>query len=163
MPVRGIIRKHGFREAKRYLGGTKLRSRIFIRTLSPRILDHLREIVEGYFQGEAGPQGPWLPLAPFTIAQKGHDRILIETTRLYVSLVNRSPDSIVEVDNLHLGYGTRVPYAASHILGYQGGADVPRRNYWPPVNTFAPQIQRWAADYILGLNRSDVQGIELRR
>lgn len=80
------------------------------------------ETRERFAQQVASTGAAWAPLAPSTIAKKGHSRILVETGRLGVSLTQPGhPDAITEiVDEPGQGgfsRGTGVEYAGFHQAG----------------------------------------------
>ena len=83
--------------------------------LSPK----LQELHKTYFESQTDPAGAkWKPLAPSTIARKGHDRILWETSALEQSLVTVTGDSVRDVIaegfQEWLIWGTSVEYAMYH-------------------------------------------------
>lgn len=81
--------------------------------------DELQELHRGYFDRQADPTGAnWPPLAPSTVAEKKHDRILFRTGRLAASLAGLTGDSIRDLinegDNQGLSWGTAVEYSIFH-------------------------------------------------
>lgn len=72
-----------------------------------------------YFDSEADPVGAsWPPLAPSTVARKGHNTILLDTGRLKGSLTGGHGDAVRDVidegGRAGLTFGTRVPYSIYH-------------------------------------------------
>jgi phage gpG-like protein len=82
-------------------------------------LTALEELHQTYFETETDPDGnAWKPLAPSTIAKKGHDRILIETGALNNSLVLRNAEGAVrEVTEDSIRFGTDIEYSQYHQQG----------------------------------------------
>ena len=78
------------------------------------------------FASQSTPDGsPWAPLAPSTVAKKGHSRILFESGALEASLVNvGGPGNINATACRGLLFGTDVEYAIFH---QQGTARMPAR------------------------------------
>jgi phage gpG-like protein len=73
---------------------------------------------EAYFNAEAGPAGPWAPLAQSTINAKGFDTILIENGNMRSSLLfEGAANHIEEVSEAGLTWGTSDPKAAFHMEG----------------------------------------------
>jgi len=71
-----------------------------------------------YFADATAPDGsPWPRLEPSTIARKGHDTILVDTTRLIKSLTAKGGggdairDLAVVGDATHIIFGTAVEYS----------------------------------------------------
>ncbi len=80
-----------------------------------------------YFRNEHGPDGSaWPPLAPSTIARKGHDRILFDSGDLESQLVDDGA-GIREVTHRGLIYGTDLFYSIFHQEPQEGG--LPRREH----------------------------------
>lgn len=87
-----------------------------------------------YFDRDAGPSGDaWPALSPVTIARKGHDTILEDTTDLKRSLTGRTGDSVREVvrqgdaDNQHaMAFGTTDKKSPRHQTG---GPNLPQREH----------------------------------
>lgn len=88
-------------------------------------LQGLEELHSGFFQGSVDPNGsPWRPLAPSTVARKGHDTILVETTQLVQSLVSETSESVRAVSERGLIFGTSDEKAMFH---QEGTARMPAR------------------------------------
>lgn len=115
------------------------------------ITDYLQRIEQVQFQSEGKFSGGWYPLAPSTVAAKGHDRILYLTGRLWESLTGGNGDSIRVIEEDFMAFGTTVPYAGVHQHGTlrQGVGDgsIPQRR---PVElsegqrkSIAKRCQRW--------------------
>lgn len=84
-----------------------------------------------YFQQQRSPGGSaWPALAPRTIKEKGHSRILYRTGRLMESLTRRTTDSIREsydeLRNHGISFGTSVEYATFH---QEGTRRMPQREH----------------------------------
>jgi len=75
---------------------------------------------ESYFDRDAGPDGePWQPLAPYTIAKKGHATILEEDGILRQSLTESgSPEAIREMTLAEVVFGTSRDHAWKHQDGF---------------------------------------------
>ncbi len=87
-----------------------------------RELGFLELVHNDYFYDAQDPGGnAWQPLAPSTIAAKGHDTILVDSGRLINSLTQQGPDAIRRVEggrgNYELVFGTSVEYAIFHDTG----------------------------------------------
>lgn len=90
----------------------------YSRVLEDDILPWVRKLHESYFKTESDPSGkPWRPLAPSTVAKKGHDTILVDKQRLMRSLTTRSVYSISQVRGNELTYGTADPHSRFHQFG----------------------------------------------
>jgi len=88
------------------------------RILRSDLVPWLEQLHAGYFARQVDPANKhWPKLAPSTIRKKGHDTILIDTTRLIKSLAGPTADSIRHVSQNTLEFGTAVPYAAYHQEG----------------------------------------------
>lgn len=79
----------------------------------------LEKLHEDYFFDAADPGGnSWPPLAPSTVAAKGHSTILIDSGRLLASLTQPGPDAVRQVHggqgSFELVFGTAVPYSVFH-------------------------------------------------
>lgn len=72
---------------------------------------------EEYFNKEAGPAGPWAPLAPRTVKKKGFDTILVEYNNMRSSLLFEGPDHIEDITDRTLAWGTSDPKAEIHQNG----------------------------------------------
>ena len=70
-------------------------------------IPRLEKSHEAVFQNEKSPGGEaWKELSPVTIARKGHDVILHLTGALGTSLFGQTGDSIRDVGDRHLTFGT---------------------------------------------------------
>ncbi len=77
------------------------------------------------FDSRSAPGGePWAPNAPSTIRRKGHGKQLFETGRLGSSLFGRTSDSIRDVYQHGLTFGTSVPYS---VFNQEGTPKIPAR------------------------------------
>lgn len=77
---------------------------------------------QGFEAGRAPNGSTWAPNAPATVKRKGHGKVLRDTGRLGVSLVESGhPDAVVEIVNEPAGCGfargTSVPYSAPNQKG----------------------------------------------
>jgi phage gpG-like protein len=79
----------------------------------------LEEMHRQYFVSATSPSGEaWAPLAPSTVARKGHAKILIDTQNLFQSLTDSGAgDAIREADQEFLLFGTRREWAWVHMSG----------------------------------------------
>lgn len=82
-------------------------------------LGYIEELHENYFYSATDPNGsPWAPLAPSTVAAKGHGTILVDTGRLQRSLNGPGPDAIRRVESARgdwvIVFGTAVEYSIFH-------------------------------------------------
>lgn len=97
-------------------------------TVMRGITRDLEKLHELYFDRQGGPEGAWKPLAPATVAKKGHATILEETERLRNSLASRTSDSIRELtrngNRTTLRFGTTREHAPKH---QRGTARIPKR------------------------------------
>jgi phage gpG-like protein len=111
---------------------------------------HLERLHETYFDNERAPDGsPWAPLAPSTIARKGHNRILIETDAMRKSLVDQSGDSIRELARAStqgLSFGTNDPKSPFHT---KGTGRMPAREHIGVTEDYADQLAERTADFIV--------------
>lgn len=112
--------------------------------------DHRENFIE-----ERTPDGlAWPPLAPKTMARKGHNRILYETGRLLHSLsgLETRGDSIREIvdegANKGFSYGTAVPYAHFH---QDGTAKIPQREFAGFTEERIEQIEQDVLDRMVEL------------
>lgn len=83
------------------------------------IADYWRDLEREQFgsQGATG-SGGWPPLAPSTIARKGHATILVDTETLRDSLTDAGDERHIEhVTSDELVFGTSVSYAKYHQRG----------------------------------------------
>lgn len=146
MPVRLRVQAEGFDRVRGVVRGQRNRALSVIRNVSPLVLAYLREGIGEYFRQQRGPDGPWKALEDFTVAKKGHTRILFETGRLEASLTGRTPDSIVDVTRLSLRYGTRLNYAWCHEARK---SNLPRRGFMPYGNQIDEFTLRRCAEHVL--------------
>lgn len=94
-------------------------------------LDVLEKKHAEYFDSQTSPVGQsWPPLAPSTIAAKGHNQILFRTGRLRESLTGKSSDAIrdafQEAFGAGLSFGTSTPYSTFHM---EDGGRLPQREH----------------------------------
>ena len=96
------------------------------------------------FANESTPGGAaWKPLAPATVARKGHSKILIETGRLKKSLTGGGGDAVRATSHRGLVFGTSVPYAAYH---QSGTTRIPQREHTGMSEATLNQIVNAVAD-----------------
>lgn len=110
-------------------------------------LGFLEMVHNDYFFDAVDPGGTaWAPLAPSTIAAKGHSNILVDTNRLLNSLTGPGPDAIRRVEgqrgNYQLVFGTNVEYAVFHDTGT---ATMPAR----PAVGFSDETLDKMTDHVL--------------
>ena len=74
-----------------------------------------------YDSGQDSNGSAWAPLAPSTIARKGHATILVDKNKMKASLVSETGDSIRDVVSESGSggavFGTDVEYAGFHVTG----------------------------------------------
>lgn len=99
--------------------------------------------------------GAWKKLAPSTIARKGHDRIKMDTGRLYGSLLRSSPDCVFAVDKRGLTLGTLVPYGPPHETG---NPNLPKRKTY--VRADAPTLARQKQAMQIAVNEGMRQAVQ---
>ncbi len=96
--------------------------------LTGKVFPAIERAEAGYFASETDSSGnPWAPLAPSTVARKGHDIILVETGAMRASLVGQTGDSIRDAGADFATFGTSDEKAAFH---QEGTRNMPAR---PPV------------------------------
>lgn len=115
------------------------------RPLWANIIRYLERLSEQQFSSQGKFSGGWWPLADSTVQRKGHDTILLDTGRLWDSLTGGNADSIREIGDDAMAFGTTVPYAGVH----QTGGD-PHPTQRRPVElteghrrTVMKRLQRW--------------------
>lgn len=105
----------------------RLNNADYEQTLQP-FLATLEQTHSAQFRSQQDSGGnAWAPLAPSTIARKGHSRILFESGDLQTSLTSGGSDAIREVFDRGLIFGTSTEYAIFH---QEGTSRMPAR---PPV------------------------------
>jgi len=84
------------------------------------IVEAMEDEHESYFDRDAGPDGEaWKPLAPYTIAKKGHATILEEDRILRQSLTESgSPAAVREMTLADVIFGTSRENAWKHQEGH---------------------------------------------
>lgn len=91
------------------------------------IIDWLQETHLHYFSTETGPNGPWEPLKPYTVAKKGHNIILFESSLLKDSLSQEGAQhAIRRTEPAQLIFGTDRPWAWTH---QEGTKKIPQREH----------------------------------
>jgi len=91
----------------------------------PRVIARLKRIADEQFAtlGGRGPHGPWARLQDSTLEAKlrrfGEQQILVASGTLRDSLAEGTGDTIDERWPRQLRWGTRLPYALSHQLGFK--------------------------------------------
>ena len=106
------------------------------------------EITEN-FATESEQGIPWPPLAPYTLERKEGPQKLIETYRMFLSMIGQTPDTVWQVSNNRLVWGTSAPYAAKHQVGDPGPPRIPARPYLPRLGPLADQIAEGIADHVV--------------
>lgn len=121
-------------------------------------LTHLETQHAGYFNTKTGPDGAqWPPLAPATVAAKGHGQILIDSTDLKQSLTNSGAgdairEAIDEGASKGLSFGTDVRnaqgqnYSVFHDKPYRNR---PARRHVGTNDDHLTKMTERAADYTL--------------
>ena len=117
MSVRIHYRATGLRDTRETLHRMKNRSGTAVTVLAPRFRRYMQSEVLVNFATESDSGDRWAPLAPLTILLKKGPQKLIETGRMYQSLVGDTPDTIFRVRLNSMEYGTSVPYALVHQIG----------------------------------------------
>jgi phage gpG-like protein len=108
----------------------------------------LSRISKEQFESQGARSGqPWQPLAPSTVARKGHDTILVDSGALRDSFQYGGEDNIWEVTNEFLRWGSDVEYGIFH---QQGTTHLPvRKVFWMTEAdklAVAKSIQRWIVE-----------------
>lgn len=102
-----------------------------------KTLEQQHEVM--YANGQDSNGDAWAPLAPSTIAKKGHDTILVDKKKMRASLVSETGDSIRDIvsEGRIAGavFGTDLEYAGFHV---EGTARMPAR---PPVGISEETIE----------------------
>lgn len=111
------------------------------------------------FAAEVSPAGEALaPLAPFTIAEKGHDRILRRFDDLLESLTSGNRDSIREIEGgsggSKLVWGTRDPKSRKHTEG-DPSARLPKREHVGITETTLAGLVEEVADHSVARLKDD--------
>ncbi len=119
------------------------------------VATHLFEEHQQYFDKAESPAGEqWPPLAPSTIAAKGHDTILIDSGRLHASLTGPNDGHFHEIvadgsGNQHiLEWGSDIEYLTYHVTGTfnsDGSVRMPRRDPIGMTPEFVGRIQETIA------------------
>lgn len=88
----------------------------------------LQDLHEQYFVTQTDPTGvSWQPLSAYTIAKKGHAKILIEDGDLVASLTSSSHSMAVrEFTPGEIVFGTNRPWAGAH---QDGAGRIPQRQH----------------------------------
>ncbi len=99
------------------------------------VLDEIISVLEmshqTYYQNQTTPGGDtWPALAPRTVKEKGHSRILYRTGKMMESLATTTSDSYRdkwdETKNHGISFGTSVEYAMFH---QEGTEHIPQREH----------------------------------
>jgi phage gpG-like protein len=87
----------------------------FEREIAPELAEQHAE----YFASATDPFGaPWAPLAPSTIARKGHDTILIDTKAMANSIVSQnSPNHVQHISRQEMNWGSADEKLPFHQFG----------------------------------------------
>lgn len=150
--MRASLKIEGLAENRVLMRGRRERSQRFIAGVAPQTVIYLRNLTDFFFERGGGPDGEWQPNSAFTVARKGHGKVLIDTTRLRQSLTHTTPDSVLTISDLLLRYGTRVEYAYRH----QHGRGVPLRRFMPEGSQYVRFVRNRSIEYILGLGHFTV-------
>ena len=110
----------------------------------------LEQLHEQYFAQQADPQGrPWPELSPVTIAQKGHSRILVDTSDLMNSLTNSSAQYAVrQATGDSYTFGTSRPFAGVH---QSGAGRIPQRKHTGISDENLRHVENVIADTVVEL------------
>ena len=125
------------------------RAKTAVRDQAPTIRRLITDEITQNFATESEQGIPWPPLAPYTLEKKQGPQKLIETYRMFLSMVGQTPDSIWQVSSNRLLWGTSVPYAATHQLGDAGPPRIPARPYLPRLGPLADEIAEGIADHVV--------------
>ena len=142
----------------RFLGGVfaeieqQFNDADYTQLLAQTILD-LETAHADYFAEEKSPAGEaWKPLAPLTVAKKGHDTILFEHGPMPDSLIGTTSDSIREVvsepPNHSLSFGTSDEKSPFHQFGT---SRIPIREHVGVNEPFCDQLAEKTADATVAL------------
>lgn len=98
-----------------------------------------------YDSGQDSSGSAWKPLAPATVARKGHNTILVDKNKMKASLVSPTGDSIRDVVSeggmAGAVFGTDVEYAHFHVTGTK---NMPAR---PPVGISEKTIDQVSNEF----------------
>ncbi len=118
-----------------------------------QVAGHMAEKTRDNFLSQSSPSGsPWEPLSPVTVARKGHDTILVDSTAMRKSVVLRdAPHHIERIGRNASGedeivYGTDVTYAVFH---QEGTGRTPQREFLGLDEEGADDIAVIVADHIV--------------
>ena len=125
------------------------RAKAVIRDQAPAIRRLIQAEVLENFATESEQGISWPPLAPYTLARKQGPQKLIETYRLFLSLTGQTPDTIWQVGQRQLIWGTAVPYAGTHQEGDFGPPRIPPRPYLPQLGPLAQQIAQGVGHHVV--------------
>jgi phage gpG-like protein len=113
------------------------------------VVEYLQELHLQYFDMEAGPDGPWAPLAPYTVAKKGHAVILFEESLLKDSLTQDSAQhSIRQTQPAELLFGTSRPWAWVHQFG---SGKIPQRQHTGLTEETVDDVAGAVADELVAM------------
>ena len=127
--------------------------KIEFREALDQIADVFVDTTRENFLTKSSPSGiPWLPLSPVTVARKGHDTILVDSTTMRKSVVLRdAPHHIERMGKSASGedeivFGTDVNYAVFH---QEGTSKTPQREFLGLEEKDADEIADIVADHIV--------------
>lgn len=113
------------------------------------VVEYLQELHLKYFDTEAGPDGPWQPLAPYTVAKKGHAVILYEESLLKNSLSQETAQYAVRTMNpVELLFGTSRPWAWVHQFG---NGKIPQRQHTGLTEETVDDVASAVADELVAM------------
>jgi phage gpG-like protein len=108
----------------------------------------LSRVEREQFDSQGSRSGrPWAPLAPSTVARKGHDEILVDSGALRDSFIYGDSNNIWEVTNEFLRFGSSVEYGGFHQSGTE---HMPQRKVMDLTEAdkvaIVKSIQRWVIE-----------------
>ena len=149
LDVRATIDQAELDRAILWLEGMGNRAHTAIRDQSITLRRIMQDEVVENFATESEQGIPWPPLAPYTLERKEGPQKLIETYRMFLSMIGQTPDTVWQVSNNRLVWGTSVPYAASHQVGDPGPPRIPPRPYMPRLGPLADATAERIADHVV--------------
>ena len=151
MPIefRATLDQAEIEAAIQWLDNMGRRAKTAVRAQAPTIRRLITTEIAENFATESEQGIPWPPLAPYTLERKEGPQKLIETYRMFLSLIGQTPDTVWQVSNNRLVWGTSVPYAGVHQAGDAGPPRIPARPYLPRLGPLADKIAEGIADHVV--------------
>lgn len=111
-----------------------------------KIADGIAEQTRENFLNESSPGGEkWAELSPATVAKKGHDVILVDSTNMRKSVVLRDAAGHIErIEDDSIEYGTNIVYAVVH---QEGTGRIPQREFLGFNEQSADAVAEIVADH----------------